>query len=787
MKTFKKVLLVGVATGLGASAWFWPASEHSPVMGFETVPGGDRVGVAQSTDNAEETATRSSSDVERSVGTAAVAPFLREIERPEWAARLEVTVATPAQNVTYVKVDPAMADGKNSPFWQTDGSGRFVITGPDGEIFPVQIERTHTHGVRRFTSVGTIDGVPGGRAIFAYNEGELSATIDDGARSTWQLRAVGGGVSQWFKVDPSSIPGCGVDAAVTDPALKQFLARRAMAAGREIASSDSELPRTMESTAGRVELRILIAYTNAVARQASAAALQSGFDLAVQTLNSDFARSGIDVSATLVGTLQVPYAEDDASGSADTVQNQALRHLSDAADGRMDAIHAQRDALAADLVCLVQNRADTKSSGIAYILDDPGSVHNPTQGFSVVQYGYLNAGSVFSHEIGHNLGCSHDRENAKDSDGTDAKGAFSYSYGYRFRGADGVEYRTIMAYPPGSRLAYFSNPDITAPAPISRRLGVPVGQTGEADNARTIRETAFEVANYRLSTQSPANPGRLVNVSTRAFVGTGSHQLIAGFIITGNEPKRLLVRGVGPTLARFNVPGLLADPVLRIVGSGVELARNDNWQAADASTMSAAGAFDLPAGSRDSVLVVTLQPGAYTALLEGVNGTTGTALIEGYELGANGSRFANMSTRGFADKARPMIGGFVLHPDPANPGRTKRVVIRVLGPTLATLGVPEAMNDPMFMFYDGTGRRLLTNDDWSSGNNGGDDAKPLVRIYAEQQIAAAGLSPGNRRDSAVMVDLVPGAYTAVVTPFESLPDQPERPGVALVEVFEVNP
>jgi hypothetical protein len=129
----------------------------------------------------------------------------------------------------------------------------------------------------------------------------------------------------------------------------------------------------------------------------------------------------------------------------------------------------------------------------------------------------------------------------------------------------------------------------------------------------------------------------LVNLSCRARVGTGADVLIAGFVISGSESKRVLIRGVGPTLSTLGVPGTLADPQLHVIRQGAPaatatVASNDNWDAALASTFSGIGAFGLTAGSRDAALVVTLPPGSYTAQVSGVGNTTGVAIVEVYEL-----------------------------------------------------------------------------------------------------------------------------------------------------------
>lgn len=723
------------------------------------------------------------------------------IERPAQAEAWERTFAAPTRAIRYVRIDREQANGKQSPFWKTGGGGRVEVVLPDGQSVTVVIDDTRSLGVDRYSSSGHIEGQALSRAVFAYSAGEMSGLVEDLAHGSWELRAISGGVSQWYKIDPALIPACGAS-PVTQNAEARALVERQAAAAEKIAAATGADATTDEPTTAAAsvdvlsDVRILVVYTDAVANSGlSSGALQSAIDLAIQALNDDFARSRIGATASLAGTFQVSYADDFGTTNLADLQSTALTRLANPSDGYMDQIHAERNRVSADLVCLVQNRPDSSSAGIAYIMDRPGAGGNSALGFSVVGYAYMNASShVFSHEIGHNLGCAHDRENAKDSSGTLASGAYSYSYGYRFNGADGVQYRTIMAYSPGSRLPYFSNPDVTAPAPVSKPVGIAEGQAGEADNARTIRQTSLEVANYRLSPQSPASLGTLVNVSTRAYVGTGAQQLIGGFVVGGTQAKKLLIRAVGPTLSQYGITDALADPkitLFRIADTGnTQVGFNDNWgsgaNGATATDMSAVGAFSLPAGSRDSALVMSLVPGSYTANIEGVNNGTGTALIEAYEYEHANSRLVNLSTRGYATQEKPMIGGFVVQADPANPGKTKRVVIRVLGPTLAKYNVSGAMDDPMFELHDANQALILTNDDWSSGSSGGDDFKPYVTIYPEQQLAAVGLAPLNRRDSGVMLDLMPGTYTAVVKPFQDLPDQVQKPGIALVEVYEIS-
>ena len=142
---------------------------------------------------------------------------------------------------------------------------------------------------------------------------------------------------------------------------------------------------------------------------------------------------------------------------------------------------------------------------------------------------------------------------------------------------------------------------------------------------------------------------QLINISTRGTVGTGDDVLVGGFVVSGNESKQVLVRGVGPALGKFNVSGALADPILTVYDvKGNVVAKNDNWgttatvagsavasssSAADVNAaINATGAFPLPRGSADAALVLTLPPGQYSAIVTGANGTRGAAMVEVYEI-----------------------------------------------------------------------------------------------------------------------------------------------------------
>lgn len=251
----------------------------------------------------------------------------------------------------------------------------------------------------------------------------------------------------------------------------------------------------------------------------------------------------------------------------------------------------------------------------------------------------------------------------------------------------------------------------------------------------------------------------LLNVSTRANVQTGDNVLIGGLIISGTTPKRVLLRAVGASLATQGVAGALSDPTLRLFdGTGANIASNDNWRS-DEAAVNATGLA--PSNDYEAAIVTTLAPGGYTAIVSGVDGTRGVALIELFDLERGGSRIANISTRarvGTGDSV--MIGGFVVGGD--QPGQ---VVVRALGPSLAASGVSGALNDPVLELYNSAGSKVFANDNWQAEQ--------------AQQIAATALAPTDGREAAIIATLAPGAYTAIVRGANG------STGVALIEAYYV--
>ena len=252
---------------------------------------------------------------------------------------------------------------------------------------------------------------------------------------------------------------------------------------------------------------------------------------------------------------------------------------------------------------------------------------------------------------------------------------------------------------------------------------------------------------------------RLVNIATRMPVLQGDDVLIGGFIIGGTAPKKVVVRARGPSLGQFGIANPLANPLLQLFSGANAIAANDNWQqAANVAEIQASGFA--PAHPFESAILMTLQPGPYTAIVSGAGGVTGVGIVEVFEVDGNASPLVNIATRGrVLTGDNVLIGGFVIAGD-----SPQTVVIRARGPSLAAAGVPNPLANPLLRLFAGDGTVLLTNDDWTVAPNA-------------VAIQASGFAPSSPVESAILVTLSPGAYTAVVS------GPGGATGLAIVEVF----
>ena len=256
----------------------------------------------------------------------------------------------------------------------------------------------------------------------------------------------------------------------------------------------------------------------------------------------------------------------------------------------------------------------------------------------------------------------------------------------------------------------------------------------------------------------PAKP-TILNLSTRLNVGTDENVLIGGFIITGSDTEEVVLRGIGPSLP---LEGLLANPRIELHdSSGALIASNDDWM--NGPDKDQIAALNLaPGNALEAALLADLAPGSYTTILAGANGDTGNALVELYATDASAAANpVNISTRGMVQTGdNVMIGGFIL-----GGTETRHLLLRAIGPSLGAAGISNPLLDPTLELHDENGVLLSSNNNW--------------RDTQESEIAASGLAPNDDRESAIVMDLAPSNYTAIVRGVNS------TTGVALVEAYDI--
>lgn len=270
-------------------------------------------------------------------------------------------------------------------------------------------------------------------------------------------------------------------------------------------------------------------------------------------------------------------------------------------------------------------------------------------------------------------------------------------------------------------------------------------------------------AAYDAITVPFTSPARALNLATRVFVDTGERVSIAGFIIAGDAPKKVLIRGIGPSLAANGVPGPLANPTLTLFdAAGNVTMTNDDWKnSPDAAEIMNTGIP--PHNDLESAIIANLAPGQYTARLAGKDGGAGNGLVEVYDLQSGaGSTLANLSTRGFVSGGdNVLIGGLII-----GNGASPIIVLRALGPSLGPFGVLIFLDDPTIELHDGNGVTIAFDDDWKTPSS--------------QPLRAANLAPAHDHESAIVAPfLTPGNYTAIVR------DKGNATGVALVEAYRI--
>jgi hypothetical protein len=267
-------------------------------------------------------------------------------------------------------------------------------------------------------------------------------------------------------------------------------------------------------------------------------------------------------------------------------------------------------------------------------------------------------------------------------------------------------------------------------------------------------------------------PLRLLNISTRMQVQTDDNRLIAGFIVTGTDPKKVIIRGIGPSLP---LNGALPNPVLDLRRADLTIAVNDDWKTKSDGTSQQAeveATGVAPTNDHEAAIVATLNPGSYTAILSDKDNGTGVGVVEVYDLasGAN-SELANISTRGLVGTNDDvLIGGLIVGSGEADGKAT--VLVRAIGPSLISSGLVNGLVDPMLELHDTNGTTIATNDNWKTNDQS--------QQSQETQIKSTTIPPANDSESAIVATLSPNAYTAVVR------GKNGGTGLAVVEVYNLH-
>ena len=295
----------------------------------------------------------------------------------------------------------------------------------------------------------------------------------------------------------------------------------------------------------------------------------------------------------------------------------------------------------------------------------------------------------------------------------------------------------------------------------------PLGYSSSTGSFTSVSSNAqvTMTATGLLTSVDPTKPnpttGQPLNIATRLQIQSGDNVLIGGFIITGpaGSSKKVLIRGIGPSLANFGVAGTIADPFLELHKPDGSVVTNDNWKQAP-------NVADIPAGfapsnDLESIIYTTLAPGNYTAILKGAHGETGVGLVEAYDFDtASTAKLSNIATRGFVNTGdNVMIGGFIIGgTEPAN------ILVRAIGPSLIPFGVQGALPATTLELHDSNGS-VISNEGW--------------RSTQESEIQATTIPPTNDNEAAILATLVPGNYTAIVR------GKNNATGIAVVEAYSL--
>lgn len=267
---------------------------------------------------------------------------------------------------------------------------------------------------------------------------------------------------------------------------------------------------------------------------------------------------------------------------------------------------------------------------------------------------------------------------------------------------------------------------------------------------------------------------RLMNLSSRGYVGAGEDMMFSGVVVRGPDSKRFLARGVGPALTNYGIDDALTQSSIKIYASdGSIVSSNDGWgksgDAAQLPTISTSvGAFPLSTGSADAAVIVDLLPGSYSLVLSSGSGRPGVGMVELYELGATPTRAVNLSARAHvAEGNKILIGGLAI-----TGTISKRILVRAIGPALKDYAVNQPLSDPVLTVFNSEQAVIAQNDDWQS------QADPVEISEAVAAVGAFAFAQGSK-DAALVLQLAPGNYTLQVA------GKNGESGVGLLEAYEL--
>lgn len=408
-----------------------------------------------------------------------------------------------------------------------EGGARFLrLEMFDGEVFDVvRTERTPApHG---FIWRGVMQGVEHSEVLLSVVEDSVHATILKGTELYRIAPAEEGGVHYLAQLDPECEAECGVTAA------HQVF-------GEQLGGSSNGARNPI--------IDVMVVYTNAARNGAGGTnGMNSLINLAITETNDAYNNSDVNQRLNLAHSYQVTYNE---TGNFST----ELSRLRAKNDGHMDDVHQERDTYAADCVAMIVN--GSQYCGIAYLMSNP-SAGFESNAFSVTARTCATGYYSFGHELGHNMGSTHDRQNG-------SGGAYNYSYGWR---TSNNQWRTVMAYSPGTRIKYFSNPN-------KNRNGLPLGQAGSAENYRSLNNTANIVADWRDGGGSGGGYDLDLTVGT-LVTGTSANATIEGsvwlsrvYLYNGSGAGSTTIPGLGVDL-EINNAKVVASATANSIGTAV--------------------------------------------------------------------------------------------------------------------------------------------------------------------------------------------------------------------------